>query len=375
MIEISDVTAEPLSFRQRVQEFWQLFGEYEETLRDLIQNEPQEAYQYMQRLLQVLFAAPVFDLEQQEERFCLTVSPEGDGGRLYELAYWREQADISLESYWDFLIGRMPAEELEGLEVAVNDVVVSPSSIRIWPILLEDGRLGLECFSQDLLTLEANVGYMLLCGLLEQCVGELCLMTHIEYVNLSEKPGPGQGLLMSQLADYLAQLQMEGRLPPEDDPLALYTDYDMLPQEGPWALREDIFAGNVSAPALPVLTSYYVGSPELFQAARQDGVIWCMLFFSCTEIAEAQRIHVRTALEEELGQLLLEQALGVCVGGASGYQYAYLDWICFDWNTFLQTAQTVMERYVELYQVQTAGVAELQRNGRVIFWQFEGRKI
>lgn len=359
---------ESLPFRRRVQEFWRLFGQREYELRYLLEHQLGEAYRAVRELLQVLFAAPVFELRLQDGRYWLTVSPECDGGRLYGLAYWQSQADPWLQADWEFEVGRMPAERPEQVEVTVDGMVISPRNVQVWPALLEDGRLGLAGFSAELAELEPDDAYMLFCSLLEQCIGELCLMTNLEALQLLEAPEQeDEPMLLSELADYIEDLQIAGQLPPENDPLSLYTGYDLRPREGPWALRDDIYTGHISAAAMPVLTSYYLDDDQLFAAALLDGVVWGFLFFDITAIAPEQRINVRTALEEELEQLMQAQGLGQCVGGASGYQYAYLDLICFDWDAFLQAACSLVNGYIELYQLKSLGFAELGRDGQVWF--------
>lgn len=361
-----------LPFRRRVQEFWRLFAQSEYELRYLLEHQREEAYRAARELLQLLFAAPVFDLWQQDGRYWLTVSPECDGGRLYALMYWQSQADQWLQADWEFEIGRTPVEQADQLEVVAEGLVISPRNIQVWPALLEDGRLGLACFSAELAAMEPGDAYMLFCDLLEQCIGELCLMTNIEAIELLEEPEQDvEPMWLAQLAPYIDQLQMEGQLPPENDPLGLYTGYDLRPREGPWALRDDIFTGHTSAAALPMLNSYYLGESQLFASAARDGLVWGFLFFDVTAIEPEQRVNVRTALEEELGQLMLEQGLGECVGGASGYQYAYLDIICYDWEAFLQAAHTLVTGYRELYQLKSLGFAELCRDGQVWFLQEE----
>ena len=81
---------------------------------------------------------------------------------------------------------------------------------------------------------------------------------------------------------------------------------------------------------------------------------------------------MRAAIEEELNQALAERGLGECVGSASGYQYAYLDCICYDWEAFMDTAEEILEPYVQLYQISLTGFADFRQNGNMYALQSYG---
>lgn len=364
-----------VSFRQRVMDFWQLFLEWEHELRYRIVKGEEDSILSMERLLQNVFTKPVFQLQQKEERFELIVSPDGSGSRLYQLAYWRTQAPEEIWLYWDILIGiqRVEHPELVAMDVAGHSL--SAVNIQVWPILLSNGRMGLEVYSDELQELGEDNSYIPFYALLEQCIGELSLMSNIEYVNILEQPAMEPSISLAVLDRYIMNLQIAGQLPPQDDPLELFTSYTMEPPHEIVYLRDDIYFGNTSAAALPLLNAYYLGEKELFVDAAQEGVLWGFLFYVTSGIDEGQRVDVRSAIEQELNQQLSERGLGECVGSASGYQYAYLDCICYDWEAFVEIVQKVMEPYMELYQIPMNGFAELQKNGNQYILQIYEENI
>lgn len=371
MSEMEQVMETPVSFRQRVQDFWQLFLEHEHELRFRMNNEldPSQSYQFMSRLLVNVFTKPVFHLKTYEDHYELIVSPDGSGSRLYQLAYWRMQAPEALDEHWEIIIGVPPAETPEMAALELDGRSIAATSVQVWPVLLADGRMGIEAYSEDLLPLGPDGAYTAFCALLEQCIGELCLMSNIEYVNVLEQPAMECCIMLSDLDAYIADLQMSGQLPPQDDPLGLFTSYTMEPPEQQVYLRDDIYFGNTSAAALPILNSYYIGENALFDEAAREGVIWGFLFFNSAGIDAEQRVNVRGAIEDELNQVLAERGLGECVGSASGYQYAYLDCICYDWAGFMEAAEEVLENYVQLYQISLTGFADFRQNGNMYVMQ------
>ena len=371
MSEMEQVMETPVSFRQRVQDFWQLFLEHEHELRFRMNNEldPSQSYQFMSRLLVNVFTKPVFHLKTYEDHYELIVSPDGSGSRLYQLAYWRMQAPEALDEHWEIIIGVPPAETPEMAALELDGRSIAATSVQVWPVLLADGRMGIEAYSEDLLPLGPDGAYTAFCALLEQCIGELCLMSNIEYVNVLEQPAMESCIMLSDLDAYIADLQMSGQLPPQDDPLGLFTSYTMEPPEQQVYLRDDIYFGNTSAAALPILNSYYIGENALFDEAAREGVIWGFLFFNSAGIDAEQRMNVRGAIEDELNQVLAERGLGECVGSASGYQYAYLDCICYDWAGFMEAAEEVLENYVQLYQISLTGFADFRQNGNMYVMQ------
>ena len=375
MEQIEQVTDSPVSFRQRVEDFWQLFMEHEQELRyrmDSEANPSQNSHAFMYRMLQNVFSRPIFNLVRQADHYELMISPDGSGSRLYQLAYWRMQAPEEISENWEIILGVPPVEFPEMAALDLENFTLPASAVQVWPVLLADGRMGIEAYCSDLIPLGASVAYTAVCALLEQCLGELCLMSNVEYVNVMDQPPLEQGIPLSELSAYIGELQMNGQLPPQDDPLGLYTSYAMEPPEHQVYLRDDIFFGNTSAAALPILNGYYTGEDELYEDAAREGIVWGFLFYTSGDIDPEQRVNVRAAIEDELNQVLAERGLGECVGSASGYQYAYLDCICYDWEAFMDTAEEILEPYVQLYQISLTGFADFRQNGNMYALQSYG---
>ncbi len=374
MIEAEQELISSVSFKQRVTDFWELFREHEYELRYLMDTEPDASQSrlFMYRLLLNVFSRPIFHLNRQEDHYELIVSPDGSGSRLYQLAYWRLAAPEELAEHWELVIGVPPADFPEQAILEVEGATLRAADIQVWPVLLADGRMGVEAYSEDFLPMGASAAYTAFCALLEQCVGELCLMSNIEYVNVMDQPAMEPCIMLSELADYIADLQMNGQLPPQDDPLGLYTSYTMEPPEQQIYLRDDIYFGNTSAAALPILNGYYTGENEPYQDAEAEGVVWGFLFYTSADIDAEQRVNVRGAIEDELNKVLAERGLGECVGSASGYQYAYLDCICYDWSEFMKAAEEILEPYVQLYQISLTGFADFRKEGNMYALQSYG---
>lgn len=266
MEAVLDEITEENTFRQRVADFWHLFAEQEYEIRYLLSagNSPGKAVFDMEQLLRIAFTTPVFDLKQRDDYFELVLSPEGNGSRLYQMAYWRAQAPEELLEQWDFVVGRPPAGEDRPLAMEVEHIWLQADEISVWPILLPDGRLGIESYSEKLLLLEEATAYTAFCTLLEQCLGELCLMSNVEYVNLLLQPALEEPVLLSDLAAYIADLQMAGQLPPQDDPLGFSPAILWNRRRPGWGCGMIFISGSTSAAALPVLNSYYTGEESLF---------------------------------------------------------------------------------------------------------------
>lgn len=356
------------SFQQRVVDFWQIFVEHEYEVRNLLlEGKQAEAEKYMKKLLLIVFHAPVFQLELREDRGQLILSSDGSVIQLYGLAYCRVQAPQSLAEHWDFIVGQQPAEFLDQVALPVGDTVITPEDVLVWPIILPDGRLALECYHAVFLQLEQNDAYGLLYQLLNQCVGELCLLTNLAYAQIMENEGFGEPIRLAELDEYIASLQAAGQLPPQDDPLGLFTTYDINPDQERWGLREDVYTGSISAAALPVLNSFYASDSLIFEEAALDGIVWAFVFYSCESIDAEQRVNVRAAIEEELQAVLTAEPMtGECVGGASGYRYSYLDCISYNFERFIGLVRQVMQPYIELYQIKEAGIYEFRKTGRYI---------
>ena len=357
-----------LPFQQRVDDFWDLFAEQEAIVRDMMeqQADPAAVRQYVNELLKNVFRVPVFYLEKWEGRYQLILSPDGNRTTLYGMVCWQMRAPESLMEYWDFIVGQLPAEEPEQIKVAIGEYLLSPAQIQVWPQLLQDGRVGITCYHEALLLVEQNDAYAFLHQLLNQCIGELSVIANLGYVQILELPENDFSMTLDALNSFLAELQADGTLSPQNDPLGLFTTYDMHSEYEDWGLREDVFAGSISAAALPILNSYYMNDTFLFEDAALDGMVWVFVFYSCETVAREERINVRGEIEKELSQKLSETkfAVGECVGGASGYHYCYLDCVCYNLEQFIRLTKQVMASYIGLYQLKEAGVCEFRKNGR-----------
>ena len=366
MDEIENAT---ISFRQRVLAFWHLFLEQEYEIRYLLNSleDFEAADKLLGGLLATVFQHPVFLLRKQEEYYQLEVSADGDISRLYGLNYWRMQAPSVIEEQWDILVGKLTVEDPTQVEVRMEGLSIRADEIEVWPLFEPGGRLGLEYYSLEMLQLKPDMAYTLFCTMLEQCIGELCLMTNIAYINMLEAANFEEPLLLSELADFIADWQLAGQLPPQNDPLGLYSDYEMTEQDGMWELRKDIRFGNVSAAALPVLNCYYAQVDYLFWEQAEEGLIWGFLFYSGAGLTAEQRMHVCNGLEEDLNRIAArEQGVGECVGIAIGLEYMYLDCVCYDWDAFLEIAAQLLQSYGALYQIQTGGFSQLYKGGQTI---------
>ena len=89
----------------------------------------------------------------------------------------REDADTvekvspeELAENWEMIIGVPPVEFPEMASLDMGRFMLNSADIQVWPVLLADGRMGVEAYSEELVSLGPNGAYTAFCTLLEQCI-------------------------------------------------------------------------------------------------------------------------------------------------------------------------------------------------------------
>ena len=365
--DILDLEESKLAFRDRVKDFWDLFIDYEQQLRDKIgEGAPDdEAYEFARKILTSVFKHPMFHLGHHDDRYLLAVSTGGRSSMLYKILYWNSQAPEELSLNWDFYVGIPREDAIDTVWAEVEDLRISPDDVEVWPVLSDDGRLSVSFYCHKCAEMQPTNFYPQLYNLFYRCLGEVCILTTIRDLEVIPEPIGPDAMTLRELRDYIEAGQSNETLPAVNDPLSIFSSYEMQPKSKPWDLREDIYKGSIPLAMLPIMDMYYLGATDGYFEDALDGVMWGYVYYSCENIEEEQRVQVRAELEEELDHALSEEfGVGGCVGGASGYQYSYLECIAMDLQRFIEVVTEVMRPYRELYQIKECGFSEFRRKGQ-----------
>lgn len=337
-------------FRQRVLEGWAGFWKGEKELRALMDRKDREAVgdeliAKCNDLLAPAFEDAAFELGRSGEKYELILTPEGDRARLFKLMYFQRRAPKALLERWNILVGRSRSS---GFSLRMYGRDISAADARVWVEKLENQLVGLSIYCGKLLPLlreNENQAYGLMAILLDQAIGELPAIRYVDYMDLLDAPKEGDSLCLDQLAGYIERdIDPKGWAKASDPEAACqrYTAYQCTPsQEADQYLREDVFVGVTTCPSL--INSYYRGEDSLMNSFHQDGAVPGFLYYPLEGIGKKDVLDLRDALEAAV----LERAGEDCVtfiGGATGADYGYLDFIAWDLKATLDAAAAALSK-------------------------------
>lgn len=366
-------------FAQRVADGWERFAAGESELRRLISEKADSGKitGCCHALLSETFADPCFEVGFNGEKFDLILSPEKDKLMLYLFDEFKKRAPKSVTDKWNILLGRQPAADKKfalgflGKQVALSDVIVKA----------EQSENGFKVigYCEQLAPLRAeNRAHALWFFdlLLDMTLGEVVNMRYIDVINLAEEPFEGIPLL--ELPEEMEKLfgEKEGWDSVESY-LDNYSGYEMKPRE----FAEDEYPtprldAFVCFSALPQLMFEYPDSDRrTINKADNDGAAAGFIFFPVHVFEDDENakrgekiLNFRDELEAHINGKAGESV--VFVGGASGIDNCYLDFLAWDLKAVLDAAaeffagqDTVPWAYYQSYRTDVGVIALLRGDG------------
>lgn len=336
-----------VSFKERVTKFWDVFREKESEVRKMMDDktESDALIKYMDDLLSVAFHKAFFELGINDQgKYELILTPEGDRSRLFQLEYWLKQAPKALLKKWNFYSTK-PAKAKGGFSINMYDTSLSADSITLYYEVDEKHQkvhLKVEC--PPLMKLEENKRYSMFFIYLDQLIGEAYTMEYIGSVDFVES---GKGLKkisaddLKKLMDDTIVAQNWFRI---ENICERCAGYEMVPSKAKdWQLREDIYIAYSSC--FPVLNAFYNKSAELFGYFYADGVVFGFLFYENINVPKDKMVPFRTEIEDQILKLAKAQKVADSIGGATGFYFSYMDFIIYDIDAFLVIAKEVLAKY------------------------------
>lgn len=367
------------NFAQRIKDGWEKFAAGESELRRLISEKADsgEITNCCHELLSGAFADPCYEVGFNGEKYDLILSPEKDKYMLYLYEAFKKRAPESVTKHWNILIGRQPAHDKKyalgflGKQIALSDVSVRTEHS-------ENGFKVIGYCEQLAPLLSENRGNALWFFdlLLDMTLGEIVNMRYIDTIDLAEAPFDGIPLLL--LPEEMEKLfgEKEGWDSVESY-LNNYSGFEMKPRE----FAEDEYPtprldAFVCFSALPQLMIEYLnGDRRTINKAENDGVAAGFIFFPVHVFEDdetAKRgekiLNFRDELENYINGKAGESV--VFVGGASGIDNCYLDFLAWDLKAVLDAAaeffanrNTVPWAYYQSYRGDVGVLGLMRKDG------------
>lgn len=335
------------SFRNRVAKFWSSFSEEESQIREMMNNkvEGETLLNFVDSILQIAFHKIYFEMGiNNEGKYELILTPEGDRSRLMQLHYWLQHAPQELWKKWNFYSSK-PAHAKTGSTLVMYDIEIGENDIAIYPkIDNERPKVNLEIYSSKLMALDEDQRYSMLFIYLDQFIGELYTMEYIGSIVFVNENSKKPAVKITELKSFINKTIEENSWPEFDNPTEIYTGYRIEPKENSdWTLREDIFSGYTSCSS--ILNDFYGKKTVRFNKAKQDGVVFGFAFFENINVPREDIINFRGEIEDKIVEETVPYGIANTIGGATGFHFSYIDFIIYDYAAFINIVKRILSTY------------------------------
>ena len=335
------------SFKQRIRDGWAKFAAGESKLRRLISEkaESDAITGLCSELLADAFCDPCFEVGFNGEKYDLILSPEKDKLMLFLYEEFKKRAPESVLEHWNILLGRQQVVS-ENFALGFHGKQIAPTEITV---RTERGDNGFKIIGYceqlaPLLPGQRGEALWFFDILLDMAIGEVVSMRYVDAIDLEAKPF--EGIPLPELPKEMEKLfgEKEGWDSAESY-LENYSGYEMKPRE----FAEDEyptprFDSFFCVSALPQLViDYLEGDHYSINKADNDGVAAGFIFFPAYVFEDdenAKRGEKILNFRDELERYIEEKAGDsfAFVGGASGVNNCYLDFLAWDLRDVLDAA-------------------------------------
>lgn len=336
-------------FRERTEAAWEDFAEQEAELRHIMEEDKnhergEELIEKCEDILNLAFDDISFEMGFNGEKYELVLTPEGDKVKLFELVYFQKHAPKEVLEHWNILVGRQ-ANEHCGLRT--GDLEINGDDVRVWIEQIDKENLALKAYCEKLLPLlreNENKVWWMLTTLTDQILGEISHMRYIYSFDILESAREDESIQLSKLPEKMKEMGFELIHDPEDY-LEVYTGYEMKPDENPDAdWRLDTIAGSTCC--APLINGYLNADSDYMDMLHADGAVAGFLCYPLETLREAKGsekiFDFRDKLEEKLTEACADDILTL-IGGATGVNYGYVDFIAWDLMAVLRMAKDFFE--------------------------------
>ena len=336
-------------FKERTAAVWEEFVGKEKELRQIMDEDQhhergEELVKKCEEILTVAFDDISFELGNNGEKYELILTPEGDKVKLFELVYFQKHVPEEILEHWNILVGRQ-ADNRSGLRI--DGIDINGDDVQVWVEEIDKENLILSAYCEKLLPFlqkdEDKVWWMLT-TLTDQVLGEISHMRYINSFNILESAKEEDAVLLSKLPEKIQEMGYE-LVNDAEAYLEVYTGYGINPNEDPDAdWRLDTIAGSTCCSAL--INGYFNYDDDFVDELHVDGSVAGFLCYPLETLKEEEgsqkifdfRDRLETWLMEECGEDVL-----TLIGGATGVNVGYVDFIAWDIEAVIQAAKAFFE--------------------------------
>lgn len=335
-------------FRIRVQEAWAAFENIEAELRALMDAGSEHGEELIERcssVLHIAFDDVSFELGKGGEKYELILTPEGMRAKLFPLIYFARHAPASVHEHWDIRVGRTSSL---GFALRTDDYSIEMTDVAVWFAPDGDGIALTVCCEKllPLLKEDENRAWWMLSTIVDQALGEIASIRLIHDFEVLDAPREEPPILLTDLPKALEEAGLSLDNDAEDYLEHSYLAYEREPQDiSDTSWRFDVCTGSTRLPA--ILSAYTENDAALVDMYHADGIAAGFLAYPLTDALRADseaplafRDALMTAIERDTKELDAVTFLG----GATGTDCGYLDFLAWDLRAVLDAANDFLEQ-------------------------------
>ncbi len=327
------------NFNKRIHEFWNSFEQNNDKLLYLLDNEKQQevidlivewSNSISKNIHVVVGGGKVGKYE-------LIFSPEGNQTKALLFQHIGKLMPKSLEERWVFLHYQQSLDKLKlGYEnefYTFEDFIVYPQ--------LNNRKVDIKVYCEKFKELDKNPKYFLLFTILDLAISELFTMEYIGAIDIVDVKLNEEFITYQDLKSYIEDNIESGNLNKIVLGQPTYFNYQMEPSSEMENYRSDIFAEFYSSGK--ILNDFYRGLDNEFNIANDFGARYGYIAYDRTNIEDDKVLDIR----EEITNRILDEGVGIIetIGSATGIFYSYVDFIIFDFESFLSIVSNVFSDY------------------------------
>ena len=334
-------------FRTRVTEAWSAFEEAEADLRALMDAEDQgeEMIARCGDILHIAFDDVSFEMGKGAEKYELILSPEGERCKLFALVYFARQAPDSVLEHWNIRAGRAASA---GFALRAKEDSVEAKDVTVYFERAEESEVTLTFYCEKLLPLlqrDENRVWWMLTLLLDQTLGEIAAMRLLHDLDIVDTPQEGASVTLAELPDALRAEGLSLANDAEEYLDNAYLAYEREPDTGSeltW--RDDIYTGLIRLPS--AISTYLSGDPKLVDDYHADGIVAGFIAYPLMGALDGDAQAILD-FRDDLITAVTKAADGdafCLLGGATGTEVGYLDFLAWDAQAVLDAAKAHLEQ-------------------------------
>ena len=335
-------------FRIRVQEAWAAFENIEAELRALMDAGSEHGEELIERCssaLHIAFDDVSFELGKGGEKHELILTPEGMRAKLFPLIYFARHAPASVHEHWDIRVGRTSSL---GFALRTDDYSIEMTDVAVWFAPDGDGIALTVCCEKllPLLKEDESRAWWMLSTIVDQALGEIASIRLIHDFEVLDAPREEPPILLTDLPKALEEAGLSLDNDAEDYLEHSHLAYEREPQDiSDTSWRFDVCTGSTRLPA--ILSAYMENDAALVDMYHADGIAAGFLAYPLTDALRADseapltfRDALMTAIERDTKELDAVTFLG----GATGTDCGYLDFLAWDLRAVLDAANDFLEQ-------------------------------